>query len=206
MRKLPIILFVIGTTIQLLALFGEHAVEIPFVIRNIAPAYAHASKGMATLVHGAHLKHGDEGFTEVAAVLLDNFKQKLNVSTKYTDLSIDDIWFDPTAMQAGESVDSFALVDFHVATVSTVIVGVGGHTGLMHLPNLKSAIDELKTPSLLRFCFGMFFIGVIIDAFAFFLESRESNEFGDHQKDKKNDETTKSSNEANQEHPSIKCD
>jgi hypothetical protein len=206
MRKLPIILFVIGTTIQLAAIFGEHAVEIPFVIRNIAPAYAHASKGMETLVHGDHLKHGDEGFTEVAAVLLDNFKQKHNVSTNYTDLSIDDIWFDPTAMQAGESVDSFALVDFHVATVTTQIVGEGGHTGLIHLLNLKSAIDELKTPSLLRFCFGMFFIGVIIDAVAFFLESRESHESGDHQKDNKNDETPKPSSETNHEDPSIKCD
>ena len=51
----------------------------------------------------------------------------------------------------------------------------------------------------------MFFIGVIIDSFAFFLESKESNESGDRQKDQKNDEATKTNNETNKEHPATRC-
>jgi hypothetical protein len=206
MKRLPIILFIIGTLIQLAALFGEHAVEIPFIIRSVAPAYTHASKGVTTLVHGAHLKHGDDGFTELASILLDNFKQKHNVSANYSDLSIDDIWFDPTAAQGGEFIDSFALIDYHIATVSTVIVGAGGHIGLMHLQNLKASVDELKVPNLLRFCFGMFFIGVIIDAVAFFLESREPHKSSNSPKYHQNDDASKSTQNTNQEHASIKCD
>jgi len=44
-KAFPIILFFTGLVIQLAALFGEHATEIHFVLRYVAPSYCHAVAG-----------------------------------------------------------------------------------------------------------------------------------------------------------------
>ena len=44
------------------------------------------------------------------------------------------------------------------------------------LDDLKQAVEKLKTPNILIFCFGMFALGSILDVVAFFMESPCSNE------------------------------
>jgi hypothetical protein len=120
-KKLPVILFFGGLLIQLAALFGEHATEIPFVLRLIAPSYYHANQGIEKIVLGNNLKIGDEGFNEISAILLKTFKEKNNVSPAITDLRIDKIWFTSEASQANEPIEAFALINFNIETTTTVI-------------------------------------------------------------------------------------
>jgi len=41
-KKLRILLFFFGMAIGLAALFGEHATELPFVLKIVAPKYSHS--------------------------------------------------------------------------------------------------------------------------------------------------------------------
>src|SRR6266566_6629177 len=72
MKSLPVALFFSGLAIQFGALLGEHAAEIPFVLKRVAPSYWRAQTGVETLLKKRRLEKTDIGFEEVSRFLIWN--------------------------------------------------------------------------------------------------------------------------------------
>src|ERR1041385_6742393 len=94
-KKLPTILFFVGVMIQLAALFGEHASEIPFMLKLISPSYYHASRGLKQIMHGRTLTRDDEGLLVMEPFLLKEWRQRNHVLPKFSDVRIEKLWFLP---------------------------------------------------------------------------------------------------------------
>jgi hypothetical protein len=76
-------LFFLGILIQLAALLGEHAEEIPLVIKIIAPSFFHAREGLKILDESGSLGTNAEGFDEVSKILCLAVIPRLTNETDY---------------------------------------------------------------------------------------------------------------------------
>jgi len=175
MKKFPIVLFSCGILIQLAALFGEHAEEIPAVVKVIAPAYYHANNGLKHLISGASLAKHDEGFRELSELLSRDFKERNHVPEHIKDITLDKIWYECDQWRGNQPIPSSELAVFSISTTVTKVVGPGGTNGFCHIEKLRGHVEELKGANILYFCFGMFFVGTVVEIVAFFIESKESH-------------------------------
>ncbi len=172
MKKLSALLFFLGVSIQLCAMFGEHATEIPFVLKIIAPSYYHAGKGLETLLHKHFLGKSDDGFQEITPFILKYFRESSGISSSVTDLSIDDIILATESKIGEQSMGAISTIVFSFSTIKTPIIG--SNKGTMQFDRLKDDVEQLKEPNILIFCFSLFALGTILDVIAFFIESSES--------------------------------
>jgi hypothetical protein len=186
MKKLPVTLFFLGIVIDLAAMFGEHAAEIPFVLKHLCPSYWRAQQAMDKLLHEPFLRVSGNvvGFKEIEDILLKQFRneslQQLNIPTNIIDVHIVEMKIHPLMEIKDEPVKDTATIDIVMYNP-----GLGkfddGHLVALSFDNfysylkLENEVEKLKEPNILFFCFGMFFIGSTIAIFAFFLEAKESN-------------------------------
>ena len=191
-RAIPIILFVSGIAIQLAALFGEHAQEIPFVIKVIAPSYYRANTRIETLLKNRSLASTDEGFPEILRFLLNGAREWDNSQLPYEklDFKVSNIScmgeFRAENTPHGDVHFTSDDIRFLISTVTNRFVDGAGHFYKTHeyhyqLASLREKVEQFKQPNLLVFCFGMFILGTLIETVAFYLECKESEEAGHEQ-------------------------
>ena len=181
MKNLRLILFFTGMAIELVALMGEHAAEIPFVMRIVAPSYYDGNIGIQKLEQGATLTQTDKGIRTIEKLLIKSYLE--DVSTNWNrpipkDLSeplfISKVWTVSSASLNGQRQG---------VRISFTMQSKTGRLPVYHgdktfntplLDSLKSEVEELKEPNILIFCFGMFAFGCVLEIIAFFWESSES--------------------------------
>ena len=176
MKKWTIILFFSGLLIQLVALFGDHASEISFFLKLVAPSYYRSDVGIKRLVNGGKLQNGDPGFRELSSILLADFRKRNNVAQKIQDLKIEKIWLEVQATRGDQPVEGYVLVDFEFSTITTKVFGVGGNVGFMTMERLREVVNDLKEPNILITCMVLFLIGSVIEIVAFFADRPETKE------------------------------
>jgi len=184
MKCLPAILFVSGLAIQLAALLGEHAAEIPLVIKHVAPSYFRAQTGIDTLQRSRRLGKADVGYHEIARWLIGNMHE-INGRPRNlrSDTEVDSIScmgeFRSEGTPHGDEVFLSDDIRCTLSTVTNRFVDAAGRVSQslefhFHTAALKTYVEELKTPGVLRFCFGLFFIGGAVEVVAFVLEHGET--------------------------------
>jgi len=211
MKKLPVVLFFSGLAIQLAALLGEHAAEIPFVLKIVAPAYCRAQAGIDTLMKKRSLVNTDEGFKEISHLLLWNMYEINNVPKNQNyDFKVDSIscMGAPTYEGTAHGTETYTSDDirYTLSTVTNRFTDSGGHIFHSfefhyHLAALREKVGELKTPNVLWFCFGWFLIGSMVEVFAFLWEHADTKEV-DAIVNKYKDQPPESSQTEEQEKPS----
>ena len=185
MKRLPFVLFFSGMTIQFAALLGEHATEIPFVLRSVAPAHYRGQKGIETLLQKRKLESKEEGFDEISQFLIWHVYEINHIPrTQYEDFKVDGIWCmdllrEETTSDRREVVWTPDDLRFILSSVTNSFRdGAGKIVKSLefnyHLSALKQNVEELKETNILMFCFGLFFIGCAIEVVAFLLEHAES--------------------------------
>jgi hypothetical protein len=192
MKGFPAILFFSGLAIQLASLLGEHAPEIPFVIKVIAPSYQHARTRIETLLRQRKLLKTNEGFSEISQFLIWNvYEVNQRPKDLKTDLKVESISEMGEFLSMGTSKGDvqYTTDDIRYTVSSATNLFQGNQHSLeflYHLKALQDQVDDLKRPSVLRFCFGMFFVGALVEIVAFLLESAEASKIkkvGDCQKE-----------------------
>jgi hypothetical protein len=190
MKNLPTVLFFSGLAIQLLALLGEHAEEIPFVLKRVAPSYFRAQAGIETLMKNRRLVNTDDGFVEISRFLLDNVDE-INGRPKGFEIAhkvkLESISSMGESRQENTAHGDVLYIPddirYVVSAEGNHFIDSAGHFQHAlefhyHLPALQKQVDELKTPNVLFFCFGMFLIGSIVEVAAFFWEKVETEATG----------------------------
>jgi hypothetical protein len=203
LKKLPVILFFLGILIQLAALLGEHAEEIPFVIRIIAPSYYHANQGLKILEDKGSLDKDSEGYGTISKILIE-----LSASGLYLKKATPGIFFEETntlseSDLANLSISNLNMIHGNFAStrngkyifdgVSYELLSKAGpfnyDPSSQESPkyemdcrqpeeDLRDRIEQLKRIPILEYCFGMFFIGTIFEVVAFIIEYKESRKNG----------------------------
>jgi hypothetical protein len=176
--RLRTALFALGVLIQLVALFGEHALEIPFLLQIVAPTYYHASNGVRRLESDSSVaisSAADEGFVEICSLLARHTAKKLS-SNEIDDIRISDI-----NVKGAEFVDSKIATSIHWSfTLAVPILHEGvlsDHgTDSWSFEAIKAEVDELKNPNILAFCLTMFMVGTVIDVIAFRMENAKDSD------------------------------
>lgn len=232
-RAFPLILFFVGFLIQLSGLFGEHANEIPFVIRVIAPSYYHANRELKILEEKGSLNEDSEGYdaiikilTELSASHLTNeitqkiilLESNIPVSTNVTLItsrplnSVDLPFFSISNLnmihgffyekKTGKYIFDGVSYDIFSKNEPFKTDGFGSEkSGYIQqasqsVEDLQDGIDNLKKNPLLGFCFGMFFLGTLVEVIAFFIEKKESDEPHGENTGKNEEQSAKPTNEA----------
>ena len=171
-------LFVAGMAIQLVALLGEHATEIPCVIKFIAPAYYHANKAVRRLELDSSLllsNSDDEGFAELSPLLAKHTAKKLGLAAP----SI--IHVKNVNVNGAEFIDSKIATSIHWEFKLDIPIPHNGEiadrgTDSWSFEVIQTEVDDMKSENILIFCFGLFFLGCICETVAFFLEFFEVDE------------------------------
>ena len=179
-NKTRIGLFVVGVLLQFAALLGEHATEIPLVLRVIAPRYYHASAGIKALVQAKELRTGEEGHAEVGAVLCEWVRSKLPAQSKTgKEPDIGHVGNITSGGTAAIGNDTYVTaIWFRIASSNVTMYGYAPgnpepNNFVWGLEQLKEKVDDIKQPNVLAFCFGLFILGTILDVVAFFMENSE---------------------------------
>lgn len=179
------------------ALFGEHAQEIPFVIKHIAPRYYRANQGFQILTGQGSLNTNADGYDEISKILIKIAIARLTVISNNDDIfnptyttnsiqdssefSIDNVKLIPgTFLAKGGAVLNGISYDLHSKKGTFDNSVEAKREDIFSLPcqqpesELQDGIEQLKKLPILIFCFGMFFVGTVIEIIAFFIESKES--------------------------------
>jgi hypothetical protein len=190
-NKKAFIILLCGISIQIAGWFGEHCVEIPFVLRFVAPDYYHARNGLETLLSKHSIGTFDDGFKQLSPFALKYFRQQVNVATNITDLRITNLILATTYSPNSEAHLATSMVVMYFTTSQAKIIGNNIET--MQFDRLKDDAESLREPNIIVFCFALFFIGTLIDVFSFFVESKEAS---DDASDDHAEQTAKTSDKA----------
>jgi hypothetical protein len=137
------------------------------------------------------LEKNDEGYQEISKILINYLFDFENFSplARTKDVRIYRI-YDSGMMEIGTDTAGGQSYKrpFYFSVVSTNMTFVGdnppagGPTNFIcDLDRIKEPIEQLKNPNILIFCFGMFFLGTLVEIAAFFIESKEPhNPIGQH--------------------------
>jgi hypothetical protein len=193
MKRYTIALFFFGLLTQLAALFGEHATEIPFVLKSVAPAYHHAQHGLEILRENNQLRRSDDGFAQVSEVLI-KWLEGLNPKVSLKNAAIDNLRVEGSWLEAGG-----ASVHVHY-TVAAPTLGAPQEMSIT-LEQLSNLVDDLKRLNILFFCFGLFGLGTIIEIMAFCIERSEPSDAIEHQQNVEACKTAKPTERTDEEIP-----
>jgi hypothetical protein len=230
-KTLPYILFFGGLLIDLAAMFGEYADQIPFVMRGVAPSYYHAQHGLKTLRREGHLSKESEGYNEIAKILLKKTMSNVIFTksnpgtnlmttnkvgpTSFTNFSIENI------RQSGEMAMTYdsngahnpvtdgISFDLHSKSFPFNNEPIGSKKANYDSPDswreekLSEKIDELKTRNLLIFVFTLFFIGSSFAVIGFFLERKAACDENPKPANQADNHQPKAAEKANHENPAA---
>ncbi len=170
-------LFGIGLLLQTMALFGDHAMELPFVLRVVAPSYCRANSGLERLLETRSLSRTSEGFRELEPCLAHHARTNLHHAfTNEVIVTIGDLSINSSMSVGGTMVNPSVSYTGKVSVVG-MNQGVtihGGNTFGMPVKQLRDKVDALKDPNLLLFCVVVFSLGTLVEIVAFM--SERSNE------------------------------
>jgi hypothetical protein len=206
-KAFPFILFFIGFLIQLAALFGEHAEEIPTAIKIIAPRYYVAKLGVDELLQNRILVNTNVGYSEISRFLyLAAEEWNGHPFHKPSDLAVTNVacinGFYTESTPQGDVAFGQDDIQFSIFTVTNHMTDGLGHYSQIHdfhysLTQLRDKIAQLKEPNMLVFCFGMFFLGTLIELIALIIEYRkDAHEAGDGEPCQNEYQSAKPTNEA----------
>ena len=167
------VIFAVGIALQLIALFGDNATDIPPVLRIIAPKYFYASQCIKVLEADSSLSisnSADRGFAEIATIL-SKYTVKHANSEDFRGVKIQDVNVRGSAFIEGKMATSinWTFVLPKPILYKGVVADRGSDNWSFEV--IKSDVDNLKQPNILMFSFFIFFIGTVIDVFAFRMES-----------------------------------
>ena len=79
-----------------------------------------------------------------------------------------------------EPIESFGLIDISVESQGLKKIyhdwtGALIYNNFYLFSDLQRDVEKFKEPNLLLFCFGLFLLGSVLDVFAFFDESKETD-------------------------------
>ena len=169
------LLFALGISIQLAAFFGDHAADIPVIMRFLAPDYFHATRAVERLGASSSeklSKGSDEGFPQISKILKKRTEIKLGTNSWVT--SISEINVLGSVFVDGKLATS---VNWTFTCNPVQYEGKLADKGTDNwsFEALKSEVETLKGARILVFCFVLFFIGTAFDVIAFRMEPKEQN-------------------------------
>jgi len=157
-KYIPLLLFIIGLLIEMLAFFVGNAEFVPIIYKVVSPSYFRASSGLEKLQKEKSLEPQDHGFKEIS----DLFKL---VALKQNKPEV------VNKIEVDKFVKKGAKLAFNPERVSEKIeVEVklsNGHIVKWDLNEIEPMVDNLKSPYIFYWALSLFLVGVVIQIIGF---------------------------------------
>jgi len=164
MRRITIILFIVGLLFEFAAFFGDQAKNLPFVMRLVAPEYSHAQAGIYTLSTKKTLEPGERGFAVISEILFAQLRKK-NKPEDVSRVSIQK-FFRGTARIAFGQDRAREVIPIDVSLSN-------GQTLHWSLGSLTTEVDAMQNKNLFAYSLVVFLFGVFIQCIGFVGQYRE---------------------------------
>jgi len=164
MKRLAIILFIVGLLFEAAAFFGDQAANIPFVMRLVAPEYSQAQQGIQMLSTKKTLKPEDAGFSVISDIFLSTLRQE-NAPSHVGMISIQEFTHGGARLEFGEN-RAREVIPINVALSN-------GQMLEWNFASLREEVDALQNQNLFGYAVVVFFLGVVIQCCGFIVEHRK---------------------------------
>lgn len=165
MKRIVVILFVVGLLFEFGAFFVDQARNIPLVMKLIAPKYTQAQKGIQTLSAKKTLEPTDQGFSPISEVLLAKLRAE-NDPKQLDNISVQ-------KFSRGNARLGFSTSRAREVIPINVLLS-NGQTLEWNLASLTAQVDTLRSKNLFGVAAVVFLLGVAIQCAAFIILYRES--------------------------------
>ena len=164
MKRTATILFFLGLFIEVAAFFGDHAANIQFVMKLVAPKYVQAQSGIQILSNKKKLEFKDPGFAVIADIFMAELREQ-NAPKAVDGISIIGIsranaFMNFSPNRAKEVIP----IKFSLSN---------GQTLDWDLEFLVTRIDKLQNRNIFCYAIIVFFVGAFIQCIGFVIESRK---------------------------------
>ena len=165
MKKVNLILFIIGTLLTVFGFLLANTDNYPFALKMVSPAYVNGMKGIKTLESGKDLKPGMVGFKEIAIPLSRRLKSH-QTDEEYSGCVIAIIKW-PTSIEEEFRTSG-------VKTVRKVKAECEDGTPVdTTMESLTKNVEKLKVRNLKWYSLGIFLTGLAFSFISFFLETKK---------------------------------
>lgn len=168
-------MFIGGIALAILSFFSDHAEDMPFVYAVIAPSYYHAKIGLKTLSEGDTLNKEDEGFNEIASIILSDIH--LTGQPETTDglppqIAISGIQPRSGVLGFSQSQAKITNLVHFTATVTNSFPMLSEEQDA-DLDIVTERVNELRSKTMVPFSISIFFLGIVMAMIGFIREVSE---------------------------------
>jgi len=214
-KKIKWTLFISGLLIEFAALLGEHADEIPFILKTVAPTYFRAQIALETLDKNHVLTNTNVGFDDISPFLIQNIYEannlplntnlglKIDVINRIGITEIVDWPHSGETYSGGDLGFRYSSRNRQLISNGKLVPALDGH---YHVATLREKVQELKNPNILGFCVFLFIFGAVVEFIAFFMEISEPQEKVPNHKPAGVEQERHASHEGTQKHNADKGD
>ena len=161
MRVVSVTLFAVGLLVSFTAFAADHATNIPFVLRVLAPAYYHAAQARATLEAAKQLHPADAGFREIEQIFV-GLLAKENSAEALRGVAVTQ-FTRGTAMLGFSESRAREVIPVHVQLSN-------GQTLQWDLSALDEQLATRRDAATFRYGFVAFLLGSLTETVAFAIE------------------------------------
>lgn len=164
MHKYSVHFFVTGILLQLVAILGSNATDIPWLARLIAPTYSRAQSGIVRLESSAILRSTDQGHHELSNIVQGTgirFALVTNTPAFMAGTNDSIVLGGTMYLQDGRTYPRTIQYSF-----SSPVVWCND------FDQVRERVASLKTRRLLIFRLSLFILGTALDTFAFALKRK----------------------------------
>ena len=162
MRRLAVILFLLGLFLEIAAFFIGQANDIPLVIKIISPNSSKAEAGIRALKKSKHLTPNEYGFKQISEFFFDDIVSR-GPSAKLADVSLEKIRLQKYMY---DNMDIW-----HTRPLTFELSN--GKTYDWDIESLTGQINELKKGRLLKMACVIFFVGIVTQIVGFIIERKK---------------------------------
>jgi len=164
MKRIAVILFIVGLLFEFAAFFGDQAANIPFVMNLVAPKYAQAQLAIRTLdANKKTLESTDTGFAVISELFMAKLREQ-NDPKEVAQISIQK--FSRGNAKLGFSPNRAREVIPITVTLSN------GQELEWNLASLTTRVAELQNRNLFGYTLIVFLTGVVIQCIGFIVDKR----------------------------------
>jgi len=152
MIKFGSAVFYLGLVVATAGFVVDKAENMPWALRFVAPSYARASEGLATVQIKGSLSPGETGFTELESIVRREAEAK-RVAAQLSSQKIVKFTRKTATLSFGET---------RAGEVIPIEIMLSSDKVDWDLASLRERTDELKRTFLLRLSFAIFLLGVAL--------------------------------------------
>ena len=162
MKKVKIVLFIIGALLTVFGFLLANTDNYPFVLKIVSPAYVKGLKGIKTLESGKDLKLGMVGFKEIAIPLSKRLKS-YQTNEEFSECVI-------AIIKCPTSIEE----EFRTSGIKTVRkIKAECEDGIpvdTTMESLSKNVEKLKVRNLKWYSLAIFLTGLTFSCISFFIE------------------------------------